>query len=74
MNLYDLLPTRKVTAFLLGGSVALAALWLLTDVFAVLEEWPDPVIIGAWTIIVGFLLAWWVPDTAWQKAATHSNE
>ena len=73
MTITDLLPTRKVTAFLLGGAVALAALWLLVDVFTVLEEWPDPLIIGAWTIIVGFLLAWFVPEGAWAKAASHSD-
>lgn len=73
MNIIDLLPTKKVTAFLLGASVALAVLWLLVDVFAVLDEWPEPLIIGAWTIIIGFILAWIVPEGAWRKASAHGD-
>jgi len=74
MNLLDLLPTKKVTAFLLGAAIAVAALWLLIDVFEVLDEWPEPWITAAWTIIIGFVLAWVVPEGAWQKAADHSGD
>lgn len=68
MNLIDLLPTKKVTAFLLGAAVAVVAMWLLVDVFGVLDEWPDTWILMAWTIIVGFVLAWVVPEGAWARA------
>lgn len=73
MNIYELLPTRKVTAYLLGAALALVALWLLVDVFAVLDEWPPAFIVGAITIVVGFILAWIVPESAWRKSAAHAD-
>lgn len=73
MNVVDLLPTRKVTAFLLGGAVAIAVLWLLVDVFGLLSEWPEPWIVAAWTIIIGFILAWLVPEGVWIKAQEHTG-
>jgi hypothetical protein len=74
MNIVDLLPTKKVTAFLLGGAIAMAILWILVDVVGVLDEWPAAPIVGAWTIILGFILAWVVPESAWQKAQAQTDE
>jgi len=68
VKLEDVLPTKKVTAGLLGGAMAVAVLWLLVDVFGVLDVWPEAWIVGAWTIIFGFVLAWFIPEGRWADA------
>ena len=73
MNIADLLPTRKVTAFLLGAAAVIVALWLLVDVTALLEEWPETQVLVALTILTGFVLAWIVPEGAWTKVGQHTD-
>lgn len=74
MNLAALLPTKKVTAFILGGAVALVLFWVLgPEVTAVLETTPDNTIVGAVTLIFGFIFAWLVPEGAWDKIGRHSD-
>ena len=74
MKIQDLLPTEKVTAFFLGAAVALVVLWLVVDVFGALDEWPNVLIIGAWTIIVGFGLAVGIPNSWWAKVNLHTED
>ena len=71
MNLYDLLPTKKVTAFVLGGALTVVAMWLLVDVFAVLAEWPGPLIVSSFVLLVGAVVAWTIPESAWRKLQGH---
>jgi membrane associated rhomboid family serine protease len=71
MNVWSLLPTKKVTAFVLGGALTLIGLWLAVDVLMVLGEWPGPMIVGAFVIVVGFLVAWFVPETVWNRVQGH---
>lgn len=66
-------PTKKVTAFLVGGALALIAFYLAVDVFAVVEEWPEPQITGAFALFFGFVLAWLVPEGAWDKIGRHTD-
>jgi len=70
----ELLPTKKVTAFVLGAAVAFAVFWLLVDVFGVIPESPNPIIYAAWTVIVGFLLAVAIPNSWWAKVNLHTVE
>lgn len=74
MNLIALLPTKKVTAFVLGGAVALVLFWVLgPEVAGLLETQPDNTIVGAVTLIFGFIFAWLVPEGAWDKLGRHTD-
>lgn len=73
MNIIDLLPTKKVTAFLLGAAIVLIGFWLVDDVFGLVDK-PDALIFGAFTIFVGFILAWLVPESAWIKATEQISD
>ena len=74
MNLLALLPTKKVTAFILGGAVALVLFWVLgPEVSGVLAETPSNTIVGAVTLILGFVFAWLVPEGTWDKIGRHTD-
>jgi hypothetical protein len=74
MNIAQLLPTKKVTAFVLGGAVALVLFWLLgPEVWGILETAPTNTIVGAVTLIFGFIFAWLVPEGAWDKIGRHTE-
>lgn len=74
MNIAQLLPTKKVTAFVLGGAVALVLFWLLgPEVAGILETQPSNTIVGAVTLIFGFIFAWLVPEGAWDKLGRHTD-
>ncbi len=70
MTIYDLLPTKKVSAFVLGAAITVAGFWLLIEM-AILEDWPEAWVMAAWAIIVGFIAAWIVPESAWKKVKVH---
>ena len=67
MNLVDLLPTKKVTAGLVGAALAVAIMWLLVEVFSILDEWPETFVMVAWVVLLAFVLAWIVPEGVWSK-------
>ena len=67
MNIVELLPTKKVTAGLVGAALAIAIIWLLVEVFSVLEEWPETFVMVAWTVLLAFILAWVIPEGVWGK-------
>lgn len=54
-------PTRKVTAGLLGGAVVTLLAWVLT-VTVGLE--PPPAVVAAATTLVGFALSYFVRERA----------
>lgn len=70
MTLYDLLPTKKVTAFLLGGAITIAGFWILIERGA-LDDWPDAWVMASFAIIAGFIVAWFVPESTWRKVQGH---
>lgn len=70
MSIYDLIPTKKVTAFLMGGAVTVAGFWLAIT-FGPLDDWPEAWVMAAFALIVGFIIAWFVPPTAWERVRQH---
>lgn len=70
MKLADLLPETKVTAYLLGGALTIAIFWVLIQV-EVIADWPEGWVMAAFAIIIGFVVAWVIPDKAWEKARKH---
>ena len=73
MNIADLLPKVKVTAYVLGAALSLVILWLIVDVFGLLDEWPPTHIVVAWVIIIGFIVAWLVPEDLFTKSDQHTD-
>lgn len=73
MNIAELLPTKKVTAYLVGGAVTIAGFWLLITL-DVLADWPETFVIAAWALIGGFILAWIVPEGVWGKVNEDTSE
>ena len=67
MNIIELLPTKKVTAGLVGAAVAIVLLWLLVDVFSLLDEWPETFVVVGMVVLLAFVLAWLVPEGVWGK-------
>ncbi len=70
MSIYDLIPTKKVSAFLLGGAVTVAGFWLLIT-FGPLDDWPEGWVMAAFALIAGFIFAWFVPPGAWDRVEQH---
>lgn len=70
MTVYDLIPTKKVTAFLLGGAVTIAGFWILIE-RGVLDDWPEGWVMASFALIAGFFFAWFVPSSAWHKVQGH---
>lgn len=70
-HMTQLLPTKKVTAFVLGGALTLIGFWLLVDVFGILEQTPDGMVVGAFVILIGAIVAWIVPESAWGRLQGH---
>lgn len=67
MNLHDLMPKTKVTAYLLGGSLTIAVFWTLIEIGRI-NDWPEAWVLAAFSVVAGFVVAWAVPDDAWDKA------
>lgn len=70
MSLYELLPTKKVSAFLLGGAVTIAVFWALIQ-FGPLEDWPESWVMASFALIAGFVFAWFVPPGVWDRVQRH---
>ncbi len=70
MTIYDLLPTKKVSAFVLGGAVTIAGFWAMIE-WEVLEGWPEAWVMASFALIIGFIFAWIVPPTAWNRVQVH---
>jgi hypothetical protein len=71
MPLTQYLPTKKVTAFVLGGALTIVAFWFLIDVLGALEDWPEAWVLGSFVLIVGAVVAWIVPESAWARLQGH---
>ena len=67
MNIVELLPTKKVTAGLVGAALAVVIAWLCVDVFGWLDEWPETFVMVGWVVLLAFILAWLVPEGVWGK-------
>lgn len=74
MNIIPLLPTKKVTAFLLAGALVIVAFWFAIDVFAILEDWPEAYVLAAFVLIIGAIVAWTVPESAWARLHPHISD
>ncbi len=70
MNISDLMPRTKVTAYFLGGSITVAVFWILIEI-EILEDWPEAWVLAAFAIIIGFIAAWIIPDPVWERAREH---
>lgn len=70
MSLHDLLPTKKVTAFALGAAMVIVGFWFAQQAQLV-DGWPEAWVLAAFATVVGFIVAWVVPESAWRKVQGH---
>ena len=73
MNLGNIIPTQKVTAFVLGAALAVLIFWILGPDNANIITEPDATVQTSAAIVVGFIVAWVVPEGAWAKLRRHTE-